>query len=464
MTNAPVKDVSSLMNYVGSSRAVAKSGMDQTGSFGDVMSRASGGNTEPVKQMQSAKDQTAKADSSVEHSKAMKKDSSVVKPKESKAEVSKAEEQAVAEAGEEAVKAVAEELGVSEEEVVAAMEEMGLSLNTLFDPSVLTRLVLKLTGGQDPMALLTDEGLFAKLQSLMDTLGNIKNDLMQELGVNPEELQALLQELEAKGTTDAVNMQNMVSRAEEAQSAANEKTPEITVEIEVNGETVKVSADESGNAVKTLTVTGKGQQAAQEETGKQHADGNRQQDGAFHTGNPVLDSLLQNKMQAAEVSFEQTTFFNPNTQKIMDQIMDYMKIQLKPGMDQLQMQLHPASLGTVQVQLTSKGGEITAQFQVQNETVKAAIENQIVELKESLRDQGIKVEAVEVTVQSNGFESSLWQGKGQEENAASQGNKKSPRRIDLTNLDALFEEEAAPEDVLAAKMMEANGNTVDYTA
>ncbi|MBQ8596546.1 MAG: flagellar hook-length control protein FliK [Lachnospiraceae bacterium] len=465
MTNAPVKDVSSLMNYVGSSRVMTKSGMDQTGSFGDVMSRASGGSAESVAQTQSAKDQTTKTDSSVEHSKAMKKDSSVVKTKESKpAEVSKTDKQAVAEAEEEAVKAVAEELGVSEEEVVAAMEEMGISLNALFDPSVLTQLVLKLAGGQDPMALLTDEGLFAKLQNLTEMVGTIQNDLMQELGVNPEELQMLLNELEAKGNADAVNMQTVVSETEEVQNAAEESAPEVVVEIEVNGETVKVSADESGNAVKTLTVTGDGQQAAQEETGSQHSDTKGQQEGTFQTGNPVLDSLLQNKVQTAEVAFEQTTFFSQNTQEIMDQIMDYMRIQLKPGMDQLQMQLHPASLGTVQVQLTSKGGEITAQFQVQNETVKAAIENQIVELKESLREQGVKVEAVEVTVQSNGFESGLWQGRGQEENAGSQGNKRSPRRIDLTNLDALFEEEAAPEDVLAAKMMEANGNTVDYTA
>ena len=463
MTNAPVKDVSSLMNFVGSSRGMTKSGINQTDSFGDVMSRASGSDTQAAAQTQrSSKEQPVKADSSAKHSKTMKKDSSVVKTREPEtAEVSRTGEQAVTEAGEEAVKTVAMELGVSEEEVIAAMEELGISLSALFDPSVLTRLVLKLGGEQEPMALLTDEGLFTKLQNLTESLENIGKELAQELGVNPEELKALLQELEVKGNADAAVVPDVTS--EEALQATEEKMPEITVEVEVNGETVKVSADENGNAVKTLTVTADGQQA-QKETGEQQADTKEQQDGAFKTGNPVLDSLLQNKMQAAEVSFEQTTFFNSNTREIMDQIMDYMKIQLKPGMDQLQMQLHPASLGTVQVQLTSKGGEITAQFQVQNETVKAAIEGQIVELKEALREQGIKVEAVEVAVQSNGFESSLWQGQGGEENTASHGNRKSPRRIDLTNLDALFEEEAAPEDVLAAKMMEANGNTVDYTA
>ena len=53
MTNAPVKDVSSLMNFVGSSRAVTKSGMDQTENFGDVMNRASGSGAEQTSQTQS---------------------------------------------------------------------------------------------------------------------------------------------------------------------------------------------------------------------------------------------------------------------------------------------------------------------------------------------------------------------------------------------------------------------------
>ncbi|MDE7403537.1 MAG: hypothetical protein K2M81_00380, partial [Lachnospiraceae bacterium] len=63
------------------------------------------------------------------------------------------------------------------------------------------------------------------------------------------------------------------------------------------------------------------------------------------------------------------------------------------------------------------------------------------------------------------FESNLWQGQGREENASSHNNsRKSPRRINLNDWDGTFREEADEEELLAAKMMEANGNTVDYTA
>ena len=103
-------------------------------------------------------------------------------------------------------------------------------------------------------------------------------------------------------------------------------------------------------------------------------------------------------------------------------------------------------------------------FHVQNEAVKTAVETQMIQLKEALNDQGVKVEAIEVSVDTRGFESSLWQGQENPGQEAYEQQRRTPRRINLASLDASFEEEATEEEVLAAKMMEANGNTVDITA
>ena len=232
-----------------------------------------------------------------------------------------------------------------------------------------------------------------------------------------------------------------------------------------------MTADENGNVTGTLE---KVPQQTEEKSGqpsdaKQHAGNEEKGMGQHHAQNNFLDTMLQGRSEvsAAEETPQMANAFSSQTMDIMNQIMDYMKIQLKPGMDQLQMQLHPESLATVHIQLTSKAGEVTAQFQVQNEEVKAVLESQIVELKESLKEQGVKVEAVQVTVENHGFESNLWQGQGKEENASSQNGRKAQRRINLRELDALSMEESeeiSSEDALRAKIMEANGNTVDYTA
>ena len=152
------------------------------------------------------------------------------------------------------------------------------------------------------------------------------------------------------------------------------------------------------------------------------------------------------------------------TQDIMNQIMDHMKINLKADVQELQMQLHPASLGTVNVQIASKDGAVTAHFTTQNETVRAVIETQLIQLKQQFEEQGIKVDAVEVTVANHQYGEQFSQ---EHENTNGQARKsaKGTRRI---NLDELDEEEGLEEmeetDRIAVEMMQASGNTVDYTA
>lgn len=479
MTSAPVKDVNSLMNFIGGRNLTKTGGTAQTGSFGDVMSRTRNGSADSQNQTVTGKDtrKTPSADT-------VKSPKTTVKPKETvektadelKAEgMTEEQNKMLEEAGNEVIKEIADEFDVSPEEVERAMEVLGLSMYDLFDSANLRQLVLELGGVQDATALLTDENLFSKLQNLISMVSEVKSNLAGELGIDPKEFQALLEELQSSlkesGITDEDVLANPVGSTQMSEEISKE-APKITVEVKAGDETVRLSTDEKGNVTGTAEVVPSESEVnvTKEHAGRQEQKGDensqKESEGKMSGAALQMDSFIQNKAQTAEIPFEQTgAVFNEQTREIMDQIMDYMKIQLKPGMDQLEMQLHPESLGTVHIQLSSKGGEVTAQFQVQNETVKAAIESQIASLQESLKEQGIKVEAVQVTVESHGFESNLWQGQGKEENASSQNNnRKSPRRINLNDLDGTFGEEADEEELLAAKIMEANGNTVDYTA
>ena len=148
----------------------------------------------------------------------------------------------------------------------------------------------------------------------------------------------------------------------------------------------------------------------------------------------------------------------------MNQIVEYMKVNISEDTQKMEMQLHPASLGTVNVQIAAKDGVITAQFTTQNETVRAAIESQMIQLKEQFEEQGIKVDAVEVTVANHAYGDQSFAG--QENMEQDKGNaKKSARRI---NLELLGEEDDLTEledsERIAVEMMQANGNTVDYMA
>ncbi len=129
----------------------------------------------------------------------------------------------------------------------------------------------------------------------------------------------------------------------------------------------------------------------------------------------------------------------------------------------MELQLHPASLGTVNVQIASKDGVITAQFTTQNETVRAVIETQMIQLKNQFEEQGIKVDAVEVTVANHEYGHQFSQENGNPEQKQSK-SAKNTRRINLDEIDGEADIEQMEEpDRIAVEMMQANGGSVDYT-
>lgn len=471
MTSTPVNGVGSLLNMVGSRATQTANATAAAGGFDDVMSKASGngnsfessGKVDYSKEAVNSKANAAYA--SKEISKSEPADAKEIKSASAKSNQSGETpnaDKALEKAGREMVKEVADKLGVSEEEVAEAMEMLGFGMTAILDADNLTQLVLILSGEESSLALLTNEGLYGTMQELLQGLGNVQADLATELGITQEELAQLISENATQQQVSDMQTDENEGLSLLEQTDGKEEA-KITVSVQQGDDTVTLRTDEKGNVVQVEGVTTQKEGQGKEQSGQEKGKQNDLQEGAA-AGNPVLDNLLQNKVQSPEVSFEQTVLSSaPDTNEIMDQILDYMKIQLKPGMDQLTMQLHPESLGSLQVQITSKGGEVTAQFKVQDETVKAAIESQVAELKETLKNQGVKVEAVEVTVESHGFESNLWQGQGRDESASYQNERRGPRRINLKELEGL-DELTEEEDKLAAEMMEANGNTVDYTA
>lgn len=90
----------------------------------------------------------------------------------------------------------------------------------------------------------------------------------------------------------------------------------------------------------------------------------------------------------------------------------------------------------------------------------------MIQLKETFKEQGVKVEAIEVTVESHKFDENLSQNSGGNMNGDSrQPERQRNRRINI-NLNELEAEEETlnEEDRLAARVLRDNGGTVEYTA
>ena len=469
MTSSPVKGMDPLMNFM-SAKSKGNLPDNLSGNFSEAFSKASGQQNmvlQSEKQTQgSSKVQVQNTDKKgLDNGNPQKTDQKQVGTQEDvKAEKVADEAQ---KAGEELVGKVAEELGVSEEEVLAAMEALGFVMADLLNADNMTELVLTIEG-EDMLALMTDEGLYNSLQNLLTMVSEAVDQIGEKVELSPEELEAILEQ--AKVPEMEENPETVPEDGKRPQIPEGQE--DYTVTVERNGETVKVSVEVDGSSQRESTeVTGLKPEAVQEETtadsGKgdgSKKEGSSQKENAQEMthGNMLLESLL-NKGGAvkSEAVFENAMAQNTaDTQNIMNQIMDYMRVQVKADMTQMELQLNPASLGTVNINITSKAGVITAQFLTQNETVKAAIESQIVQLKNSFEEQGLKVEAVEVTVASHSFERNL-NGDGNGQQQAQDGKKKGNRKVNL-NGPAMEEEPAAEEEEPAIMGME--GSTVSFTA
>lgn len=378
------------------------------------------------------------------------------------------QEDVVSEAGEKLVEDIAEEMGVTPEEVLEAMEMLGLGMIQLLDPDNMKQLLLAISGNEDQLSIITDGELYSHLQNLLNTVSESLEELQAELGLSEDELKELITELAAENTPETPEVSNELMAAEPEDAKALEGMKDYAVTVHRDGEEVKVKVQvEDGGAHKSVreevTQASEVQDRHGAEPDSREAFGeDRGDSGAqnhFVMQTPVEQPVL-NEMAAGQTAMERFT----STEDIMNQITEYIKINLKSDVQEMELQLHPASLGSVNVQLAAKDGVITAQFTTQNETVKAAIESQLVQLKTQFEEQGIKVDAVEVTVANYRFEQNF-SGKEENPGEGSKNGKKGPRRINLNDMNL----EELPEDMedserIAAEMMARSGNTVDYTA
>ena len=339
---------------------------------------------------------------------------------------------------------IKETFSVSEEELQGVMDELGMTETDLMDPAQLNELLMAVSGAEDSFALLTDEELYGNVKSILDLQKDLTGQTQEELQLTPEKWQDAVTKVVTEEPVITVEVEDHATDAAER------------LQSDVELPTVEQEPEEKIQAPVQNT-----QEEKTKDSGNRHESQTAGQQGNLLLQNLKEENFLSGLQQASQTEGTQTT----DTQDIMRQIMDYMKVSVKADSSDLEMQLHPQSLGTLHVQVASKNGVVTANFITQNETVKAALESQMVQLKESFAEQGVKVEAIEVTVQTHSFEQNLEQGRGNQSDQES-GAGVSRRRTRRINLNTAFveDEPQTEEDRIAADIMSANGNTVDFTA
>ena len=142
--------------------------------------------------------------------------------------------------------------------------------------------------------------------------------------------------------------------------------------------------------------------------------------------------------------------------EIADQMMEQIKVSVTSETTSLEIVLTPEELGRVNLTVTSEqDGSLKASFVAENELTKEAIERNIIQFKETLQEQGLKVDTIEVTVGNFSFD------KNNQTGDSSQEEHKNGNRRFVTDEEIGQTDET---DQLAKIFMDGGESTVNYMA
>lgn len=384
----------------------------------------------------SAKNNTSEDKSSVTGS-AKNADTSSISDVNSKAD-NKDVTDTVKEVCEDIKDAIKEEFDVSDEDIKAAMELLGLTALDLLSTAKVAELIEQLTG-TDALTLITNEDMMQSFNNIINVVDDANADIADMLGVKTEEVGIVL---EQNNIAPVVNSEDTAKQDNVKESDAKNADDNINQTVD-NQESLsevlakKITTESDGKAKNNMPESNEANNKVT------YAD--------------VADNMISNITDTfADIITEGIS--TVKEADIVNQVIDSVKLMASRELTSMEVMLNPEHLGSVHITVTARNGIVSAQIAAQNEQVKTALENQMVTLREQFESQGLKVDAVEITVMAHSFEAG--QNFGQSESERKQGESKVHRKLDLSSFDDELEEDLES----TAPAPKAEGSSVEYLA
>lgn len=464
------------------SKAGKTSGIQQL--FGDILGKANSG----MINNGSAKEQFSDTKADNTYSDIRFKDNSV--PAARKSDINDKISDVVSQVDAKADKIkdiIKEQLDISDEEIESVMEQLGFTFMDLLDPQNLADFVSEIKGSLD----LTDMIVDPDFQQLMLSMSSVKQEIAQVCDIDSEQMDEIISVMEAvtepdNGSSDenfGIDISEIAENVSQSEEAVSEKIQDT------DNQTDEMPATDDDIVTVVTDKTTDGSEAGQYADGNSDsADGNTEEkaeepdfaadqrkadilsekvsDNNAGKATFTVDNGIRN-VQIPETPFSAVSQASGKVDilDIIQQVTEQLKVSMTSDETSMEMQLNPENLGKIYVNVSQKNSQITAHMMVMNEVVREALESQLGNLRETLSQAGVKVDAVEVTVASHEFEQNLEQNSSKEQKQQEQsGSFKSTRKnINMSSLDEMSGI-MTEEENLVAQIMHDNGNSVDFMA
>ncbi|MCM1495357.1 MAG: flagellar hook-length control protein FliK [Bacteroides sp.] len=346
------------------------------------------------------------------------------------------------------------ELDMDDAELDEWLAVMNLNVFQLLQPDTLQEFLLTVTE-TEPVDLLTNSDLidtFRQIQGEMEQLQTTEDGTKLDLTTVFEQN---TQKPETEGMTIIPEETELVpeapvleTEAEELPTARPENRKAATEREPDNSFTVR---EESTGIEVSVKV---------EHSEKKDADAHSGQPEQTQQG--IAGEIVNQLSQAVNELEDGPRAFSNEVQQadILRQVIEQIKVFSSSDVNRLEVQLYPQHLGRLQIQIMMKNGTMTAQIMTETEMAKNAIENQLQQLKETFREQSMKVDAVEVSVATSDFQKE----QERQDSAGEQKGSRSGRSRLRMDAFGMPEDGMTEEEQIAAERLEAQGASVEFTA
>jgi len=300
-------------------------------------------------------------------------------------------------------------------------------------------LVMEMHGITDKAAFLTNDKLVQELSALNERFVQILSEALKipvekMADADPSILASLAEKVD-----DALQLMVQPELTEDAGNG-QEQMPGMMAENPEQGFEVIIEEPQTSNGnAQTETFAKRQEPAVQNENAAANLFTERLTE-AFES------SAVEDKPSAGQLMT-----------RIVEQVVEQVKIRVMPETTSMELMLHPESLGRVNIQVSAAAGVAKATLIVENLMAKEALESQLITLKETFAEQGLKVEAVEVTVSEFGLNQENHQAQQEQQNGAKRRRFRSGDSMD----DGVSE--GTETESTAAERRDIN-SVVDYTA
>lgn len=345
--------------------------------------------------------------------------------------------------------ALKKSLNLDDEQLDDLLAQLNLNVLQLLQPENLQNLLLTATG-KEPLDLVTDSSLADLLQNMKQSLDMLAGELgMDAQDVDSEQMAELLKQLSEPDVDAGVR----AFKTDEVADGETHTAPETEVPATQKDDSPKLKNQTEEYTVHEentgIDVTVKSQ-VETEDPGTGRGENFRQE---------IAGGIVNQLSQAVQDTEAVPAAFQADVQQaeILQQLVDQIRVFQGNDIQRMEVQLYPEHLGKVQIQVAMKSGVMTAQITAETEIAKQAIESQLVQLKENFEQQNLKVDAVEVSVATSGFQSEQERQDGMNK----QEEKTTVRRRGLRGMNL---EEEEPEEEAETEVLKAQGASVEFRA